>query len=333
MTADAAGAWLLRRRDGLTNEEEAEFRRWMEADGRHASAFAELERTWRELNLPRERGLAGVAIEQLARRQKRRQRQRTVFALGSAAMVAATLWIFVSTPAHRLEQAREPRPLITVAPDRQVLPDGSTVELNAGAAVAVSFSPEKRTVRLTRGEALFTVARDRERPFVVVAGGVEVRAVGTEFSVRYDPAEIDILVTEGRVAVERTPEPVVASSVGDHPSAEPVILDVGRRVNVPAALPAVAPLQIEVATPAEIERALAWRGKRIEFTATPLGDVLALFNRQNEQQLATSDNAVAQLEISGIFWTDDPEGFVRLVETGLHLKTERDGRRIVLHRR
>ena len=327
--ADAAGAWLLRRQDGLTAGEEAEFRRWLGADVRHANAFAELERTWRELNQPRERGLASVAMKSLARRRKRRLRQRGIFALGVAGMVTACFWMFDLPPARTPAVAPGLRPAIAVTPDRQTLPDGTTVELNAGADVAVAFSPSKRVARLTRGEALFTVAKDRGRPFVVIAGGVEVRAVGTEFSVRYDPSEVDILVTEGRVAVERTADPVTVPS-GSEPPDEPLILEVGRRVNVPATPSAAAPLRIEIATTADIERALAWRGKRIEFSATPLGDVLALFNRQNELQLVTNEVAIERLEISGIFWTNDPEGFVRLIETGLHLQTERSGRMIVL---
>jgi transmembrane sensor len=328
--ADIAGAWLLRRHDGLALEEEEEFRQWLSADIRHVDAFAELERTWRELNQPRERGLSSVAIEGLARRRKRRMWQRSIFALGIAG--ATAVWVFglLRSPLPSIEPGLSPT--IAVAPDRQVLTDGSTIELNAGSDFAVAFSSEERVVRLMRGEALFTVVKDVARPFVVIAGAVEIRAVGTEFSVRHALSEIDVLVTEGSVAVERMANSITAATVNGS-SAEPIILEVGRRIVIPGMFPAGAPLQIKTATPAEIERALAWRSRRIAFSATPLADVLALFNRHNELQLVTPDAATGQLEISGIFWADDPEGFVRLIETGLQLQTERDGKTIVLRRK
>ena len=54
------------------------------------------------------------------------------------------------------------------------------------------------------GEAYFTVAKNPGRPFVVAAGGVGVRAVGTAFNVRLDSDAVEVLVTEGRVQVSRS---------------------------------------------------------------------------------------------------------------------------------
>ena len=54
---------------------------------------------------------------------------------------------------------------IALAPDRRTLPDGSVIELNAGAEIAVNFTPAQRGVRLLRGEALFAVAHNPGSPF------------------------------------------------------------------------------------------------------------------------------------------------------------------------
>lgn len=107
-----------------------------------------------------------------------------VFSLGG---IAATfvLWAVVSLQSPSLPPNPQPRSTIAVRPDRQALADGSTVELNANAKIDVQFTPDRRTVHLLGGEALFTVAKDStQRPFVVVAPGVEVKADGTVFSVR-----------------------------------------------------------------------------------------------------------------------------------------------------
>jgi transmembrane sensor len=225
------------------------------------------------------------------------------------------------------------RPTFTVRPNQQTLPDGSVVELNSGAEILVSFSPDQRGVRLLRGEALFIVAKNAVRPFVVTAGAVEVLAVGTAFAVRQDVGHVGVLVTEGRVAVERVPaqaaQPLPSAEVND----ERVYLGAGDRLVVPADLPVSAPMVIRPVTPEEMALALAWRGKRIEFTGTPMAEAVELLNRQNRIQLSIADSAVARIRLSGVFWADDPEGFVRLLENGMNVRAERSPEAIVLRRR
>jgi transmembrane sensor len=166
---------------------------------------------------------------------------------------------------------------------------------------------------------------------------VEIRAVGTEFSVRCEPEKVNVLVTEGRVAVTHlaavaaekediAPSPATAAIV------EPVYVSAGRHVVVPIDLsplfvPEIKPMAVE-----EITAALAWRGKRIEFTRTPLSKIAELFNRQNVLQLSISDLSTAELRITGLVWADDPEGFVRLLESGFNVTAERSGDVIHLRR-
>src|SRR5204863_5888557 len=86
-------------------------------------------------------------------------------------------------------------------------PDGSVVELNRGAVVSAHFTASERRMRLVSGEANFKVAKDPQRPFVVEARGVAVRAVGTAFNVRIDAVSVEVLVTEGVVNVAQPPAP------------------------------------------------------------------------------------------------------------------------------
>jgi ferric-dicitrate binding protein FerR (iron transport regulator) len=71
----------------------------------------------------------------------------------------------------------------------------------------------------------------------------------------------------------------------------------------------------------------------VEFTDTPLGEAVELFNRRNRVQLALGDASLAEIRLSGIFWSDDPEGFSRLLGdiASLHATHAADAR-IVLHR-
>lgn len=338
---DVASDWLVRRYAGFSAEEEAEFQRWLSTDEGHGAAFARIEAAWTALNRPRELGEAGAVSQELRARNRWRQRRQTRYVFATAGLAAAAALVFALLPPDAPRSFPSTPITVTVKPDRQVLPDGSSVELNAAAEIEVVFSSHARGVRLVRGEALFAVAKDANRPFVVTAGAVEVRAVGTAFAVRYAPKQVDVLVTEGHVAVERVERATPASQPGvggggDANRSESRTLAAGQRIAIqidpPASPSSPVPAVLQMTAP-EIESALAWRGKRLEFTGTPLAEAVALLNRHNRLQFSIADPAIAALQISGIFWADDPDGFARLLATGMNVSNERRGDAILLRGR
>ena len=335
--SDAAVGWAIRRAAGLSAAETAELLRWLEADSGHPAMLAEAEKTAHLLLRPREMGAAGAVLRELRLRQAARRTRRRVMAWTGAGLAAAASVMFalkVTFRANRPESHAAPITVV-VRPDRQTLPDGSVVHLNAGAEIRVAFTPGRRSVELLRGEALFSVTSDPARPFVVAASGVEVRAVGTEFSVRHAVADVDVLVTEGRVAVARTvaAPPGTSPASGGVAATEPIYVAAGGRVSIPAVDPIPAAILVRQVTSVEIASALAWRNRRVEFTGTPLGEAVALFNGENRLQVALADPLLATVRISGVFWKDDPEAFAKLLEMSLSVTAERPTpNRIVLHR-
>lgn len=321
----AAADWIARRDAGLTPAETAELQAWREADPRHAAAWDSLDETWSALNAPRLAGRGEVVLREartLGSIHRRRRRSR--LALVTAGAVAVSAVLFALRPVSDVAPASAASATtVVVRPDRQTLADGSIVELAGGAQIDLAFSSATRRVRLVRGEALFTVAKDAARPFVVSVGAVDVRAVGTEFAVRFTPREVAVIVTEGRVTVTHETTP------------DATLVDAGHAMMVPAkaSLAASEAPQLQAISTDEIARALAWRTRRVEFNATPLVEAVALMNRQNSLKLTLADEATAALRITGVFWTDDPEGFARLVDSSLGLKSSRtSGGVIVLGR-
>jgi transmembrane sensor len=245
----------------------------------------------------------------------------------------AAVLVFAFYPRHA-DEAQARVTTVALHPDSRVLPDGSTIELNVGAEVTVDFRPEQRNVRLVRGEALFQVAKDPTRPFVVTAGAVAVRAVGTAFAVRLESKLVDVLVTEGLVSVEQGTShpdagtsgapPTAASAMPARVSPAPVSLAAGRRLSLPAGADSSS-VTAQPVSPAEVARALAWRARRVEFNGTPLSEAVAMFNRANAVQLAVANAATGDLRISGVFWTNDSEAFSRVIETSLGITAAPDG--------
>jgi transmembrane sensor len=271
------------------------------------------------------------------------------FAPMTLALAAALAVIFYfnqkssSAPVISAAVVAAQTPSALAAPcERQTLEDGSIVDLNRGASIEVAFTAAERRVRLVRGEANFTVAKNPARPFIVSAGGVDVRAVGTVFNVRLDRAAVEVVVSEGQVRVA-PPELVVPTSAGaaslpakagttNAPPLSTLSLRAGQSAVV--SLASAAPLPpVATLSEAEIEARLAWQPRLLDFTARPLADIVAEFNRRNPVQLVIGDPSLEPVLLSASFRSDNVEGFVRLMESDFGMKAEWHGEREIVLRR
>ncbi len=85
-----------------------------------------------------------------------------------------------------------------------LLGDGSKVIINSGGSISYTkpFAKDKRVITLN-GEAFFEVAKDQNRPFQVISGGVTTVALGTSFNVFEGPEQeqLRISLLTGKVGV------------------------------------------------------------------------------------------------------------------------------------
>lgn len=275
-----------------------------------------------------DRAVAAGSAERIARnlgiRHRRRQRQR--IGLGTAA--ACTLIVVFLLRALPTPEPVSPSnaSALVVAPLTRILPDGSTVEMKPGAQFDVEFAPVVRRIMLRAGEAHFAVQKDPARPFVVVAGDVEVRAVGTAFSIDLSVGSVAVLVTEGRVLLT-TP------TANDAPGGSQHLLDAGTRAVVPRNDPAGPTALIAAVTAAETTAHLEWRVRRLEFAGTPLAEALPMFNRHAGTRLAL-DPALGALRLSGALRADDLDALLLLLQSefGIVAEPQNDGT-VALRRR
>ncbi len=323
-TGEQAETWLVRRDRGLTASEQDDYLEWLRVDERNADAIAQAEATLRrvlQLGAWRAELSAEPNPDLLARPRGRKWRQwSAALAAAAAVAVAAGWWIERATPTASVVTKKN----YLRVNERRVLPDGSRAELKDGTALEVHYSANERRVRLTGGEAQFSVMKDPARPFVVEAGGVAVRAVGTVFNVRLGSAAVDVLVTEGKVRVglaAQTPGQIFQSRAADE---EPPTVAAGQRAIFSLAGPALVPVVAEV-TSDEIRRDLAWQAPRLQFDETPLNEAIAEFNQRNHRQLVLGDSSLGALPIGGTFRPDNVDGFVRLLAVTLGVRAESRG--------
>lgn len=330
--AEAAAAWLARRDRGLTAAEQDEYMQWLAADSRHAESLSQhaaaLERMMQLYEwTPAHDTEPNPQLFKSSRTASARDwlRRNRGWVSGLAAAAAVLLAVHWKRDPVEEVAVKPPPPNYLRVNERLALPDGSRVELKDGTRIVVQYSATERRVLLTGGEAHFSVWKNRDRPFVVDAAGVEVRAVGTAFNVRLGAEQVEVLVTEGRVRVEQA---LPLGDPGARARAAPdVEISVGERAVVPitsaiSEVPA-SPMVIDV-TLEDIARELAWQAPRLQFHETPLADAVAEFNRLNREQMVMGDPRLNDLRIGGTFRPDNVEGFVRLLDDTMGIRAERN---------
>jgi transmembrane sensor len=267
-------------------------------------------------------------------RRKHRRRLRLAVAAGGALLVAVSISLW--RPASRVESstpAAAPSAPIVSMPARQTLPDGTTVEIKTGGPVTVAFTDEVRRVILEGGEAHFQVAKST-RPFVVVANRVAVRAVGTAFSVQVQSQAVEVLVTEGLVAVDHAGG---QSSVGPGLAAGPetlAMVDAGKRIVIDTSAERLSPHAPDILSATEMNSRLAWRVPKLELAGTPLTEVAGKIAEFSGIRLKLDDAALGQVRLSGVLRADNVDTLLQLLETNHGIVVvRRSEREIVLGRR
>lgn len=270
-------------------------------------------------------------LRELHVRARRRRRQR-VIALGGAAVALAVCFLALRPlPRPPADVASSNRLHLSI-PRQQVLPDGSVAELRDGAEIAVEFSGAHRRITLVRGDAHFSVQKDPGRPFIVKAAGVEVRAVGTAFAVQRAARGIEVLVTEGRVAVDR-PAATMAASPDLAPLAyvaagEATLIEASAAPDTPPP-----PARVTAIDNAEMTERLSWRVPRLEFSGTPLEAAVEAFNRHSTIRLVIGDASLSGLQVSGIVRADQADALVILLAANYGVRAEQRGGETLLLRR
>lgn len=333
----AAAEWAAKVGCGdLTSDEQKRFEMWCATDTRHLGAFARaqailmrlgrlravgadaLRASIRELtpvtpegaeralnsSIPVPASLPTGRVPSAESGKPAWMHRRTVLGSGAALLAAAGLAavvVRVSQPQQEFATGLGETRVVRLA-------DGSVVTLNTNSRISVAYTDAVRKIRLDQGEAIFKVAKNKVRPFVVVAHDTEVRAVGTAFTVRLLPERpVQILVQEGVVEVVRRDKPIV----------KPVRAVAETQTVVPLS----APIVVRSLPHPQVARKLAWQYGRIALENETLSEAAEEFARYSDTRIIV-DPAVAGRTITGLFASNDPVGFAKVAASVLELRVE-----------
>ncbi|AEG01904.1 FecR family protein [Methylomonas methanica] len=281
----------------------AEFQHWLERHATHPLAYAEAERLWGNLDPLKSGGLAEVRAARQAGPQK--ASVRAALSVLLAALLGAGWW---------LDYRVEPVGYATDVGQRQSirLADGSSIELNAVSRLSVKLSWCRRSINLLEGEALFNVAHETLRPFTVQADGLQIRDIGTRFTVRARADAVRVAVLEGEVSLKPEHDWLGQSLTAGHSRQ----LDSSR--------------QLQAIETSDSEREASWADGRLVFDHTPLAEVVAELERHHPVRFVFADPALARQTLSGSFEIADLQPFLRALETMLPVRAVRKKQTVVL---
>lgn len=334
----AAAGWDARLRSpDCSAAERQSFRDWYDKNQCHREAFDRLQIALTGLrhavDHPQLRALRDQARETVHRAGRLRRWRRTAAAAASVAVLGFFATFVVREGLQRRPiQTEAVLPRATVAADARVssfatgrgerrtviLPDGSSMTLNTGTRVEEEWLPSERRVRLIEGQALFRVAKNPSRPFIVTAGERTVTALGTAFDVRLQGDQVQVTLLEGRVAVRgvgtAAPQPALELKPNE------------QLVSAHGALLTVRSVDVAVAT--------SWAEGQVFFTDETLSAAVGQMNQYSTTQIVLADPQLAEYRINGMFRAGNQDGFVGALTSYYPIESRRDeSGRIVLSRR
>ena len=311
----AAADWAARLdRAALSDRETQDLETWASADPRRRGALARAMAILAHFDSARASELDFLPRPGAARKASVRFERRGFLAAGALAAGLGALALIAPDLLQTREYATG-KGEIRSAP----LADGSAIWLNSDTRVKVDYSRTRRRVTLVGGEALFDVAKDRSRPFVVCAETLAVRAVGTSFSVSHMAGEpIKVLVQEGIVDVAR----------GALGAVTPLRLSAGGR----ALATASGPIRVDTVGAGSVARSLSWTEGMLDFDGATLGEAVERFARYSDEKIVIDDPLIARRTITGRFSAANPVGFAEAAALSLGLKSHVEGRTVHLTR-
>ena len=327
-------AWIAQLNgDNVSEKDLAAFRSWVNRSPAHQKEIKELSELWTGLNvltvmdepIRQADKLSKQLRKKRARQDWRRKAMLPAFSVATIlAIVAVAPTILSRNDAPTSYEAQVNVPLVfkTAKGEHQKhsLEDGSVITLNTDSYVEVAFTEGQRDIRLLKGEALFSVAHDEQRPFLVFANDGIVRAVGTEFSVHITDLAVEVIVSEGSVELSMLNPTQSATSAAEAVTkvASLGIVKAGHSAQVKSSQASITNVSDEV-----INAELSWRVGRLDFTGEGLEEAIAEYTRYSDTNIIIIDPELKDIRLGGSFPTNEPDLFLKSLEFNFGIKVEK----------
>lgn len=298
---ELAMVWVTRLHSGdCTDAERHDFEAWLAQSEAHRIAHHEVETFWSGLDQLEPHAAPQLAAARAYLREARQSRR--AFAgrrpAGVLSIILITVlspigWSWLTTDNYRTAKGESASIQLS---------DGSRIDLNTDTELSVQYTWTTRSVKLERGEALFAVVHNAEKPFEVIAAGGRIQDIGTRFNVYQQAGRVSVTVLEGEV------------SVAANHSYTAQNLTPGQQISYDSTG------RTSAISSADIDATTAWQRGQLVFKGQPLSVVLEQLGRYHDASLQVQGSQLQTLKVSGVFPTDNLNRVFNTIAGALPIK-------------
>jgi len=328
---DQGSVWIAKMDRSLTESEQAEFRIWLAENEQHQKLIIEMASMWDKMD----------SLERLSdlfpattKAESATNTSKWPLTLAASCVLALFVAFFsdVSFNALWQEEQQFVRYQTAVGESSTIyLPENSKVLLNTDSILLVRYTDDYRLLDLQRGELHVDVAHDKARPLSVVAHQKVIQAVGTAFSVRVKPSEVELIVTEGKVIVGELEKKQKANEKTLVIPASSLAVSKGEIASLTIANVGVD--TVAVIDKKLIKQNLSWRQGNLVFNGETLAEAMAEVSRYTSVTFEIADEELKKIKIAGRFKTGDVKGLIAVLNHSFNIKTDRISKDLVVLRK
>ena len=264
----------------------------------------------------------------------RRSKRRATLGIAAGVVLAVGAALLYVAPWSGPDDSHLERHFTRIGEQKTIdLDGGSVVTLNTATQLVVDYSEQDRKILLERGEALFEVAKDPDRPFTVELGVRSVTALGTVFNIRKHPERYHVAVLEGAVSLHPLTEEASASAPPVSTQGESIVIEASTQRRVDEGWVAdfeVSGNRITAFQPESMERYAAWRTGMLRFYREPLYQVVQELNRYTRKKILIEDATVMELSVYVAVSVKELDSALNALEQLLPIKVTKHYDRIVI---
>ncbi|MBL3519561.1 FecR domain-containing protein [Arcobacter lanthieri] len=304
-----ANFYLIRQKEGLSVDEQKEFDIWIK-DEINQKVYTENKIFIEDiLNLDED------FIKELEDEILEDEKSKSTFSFKylAASVVFLCMVTFVGYEVNRNFIPKFSKSFASI--DEKILnielPDNSIIDLDKNSQIQISYYDTKRVIDLEDGNAMFSVSRDENRPFLIKTKDTLIEVLGTKFEViNYDNNTI-INVLEGVVQVSYVSNFFKTQTLAKLEKSQSFTFNNEEKRFIK--------------NDVNIKEIASWKNDEIYFNKTSLKDASFMFERYSNNKMIFEDEKSSQLKISGKFSTLHYDSFLKSIEMIYPVKIKKDG--------
>lgn len=303
-----AASWVIKETEGLNSCEQNNLDSWLKQDPTHQKAYSQ-EQDIRESFNTMPKGMRDILSKKASKGIKRTNSIQKIKPI----LIAALFLLSISFSYYKYQDYSKPifsntYVSSTLKENSIILPDGSHIVLDVKTSIKVSMFQNKREVNFLKGKALFTVAKDKNRPFIIHSLNTQIEVVGTIFEVSKINEQTQVNVKEGIVKISQTYSNKTSKVITLLNKAQSITINkAGKVLNYGNK---------------DINIMASWEKGYLLFNQTSLKEAITTFSRYSTKTILLENETVKNTQITGKFSIQEFDKFLNALPKIYTLKIE-----------